>query len=254
MGLLSCCFGGSPAVAPAASSAGTSRSSLTGLDSRGSLKGAGQFWPQTLGVGGLADQSALTLYNLLSKAQQAELMSAFRKFDLNGNGTIDSKELKSVMSQLGHPMTDSQVDNVLTKLDTDRSGCVEWEEFAALMADRWLRADGKVDMNMALSLVVDSCKADEDDDDDISLEEVKKLMCDCGDAPFSSSEWEDFVRAADPGGTGRVGSAAFKQLNCWWAAPPASPPTPKRLSVVRPSGADAAGGAPAGGAPAARQF
>jgi hypothetical protein len=144
MGLLSCCFGGSPAVAPALANAagGTSRSaSVTGSSgnlSRASFAG-GSFWPQTMSVLPPAE----TLISLLSGAQQIELQSAFRQFDLNGNGTMcarhlgcpttnhkwprgadlsspigsrpralvlrsDSKELKSVMARLGHPMTDSQ--------------------------------------------------------------------------------------------------------------------------------------------------
>jgi len=257
MGLLSCCFGGSPAVAPALANAagGTSRSaSVTGSSgnlSRASFAG-GSFWPQTMSVLPPAE----TLISLLSGAQQIELQSAFRQFDLNGNGTIDSKELKSVMARLGHPMTDSQVDNILVRLDTDRSGCVEWDEFAAMMADRWLRMDGTTDMNMALEQVLHQCKTDEEEDDepfDMKMSQVKELMCSCGEKPFTDEEWNAFVQAADPGGTGRMSAAAFKAMHCWNAAPPNLPSPPKRLSV-RPSQGDPAGGASAPVGAPTRQF
>jgi hypothetical protein len=32
---------------------------------------------------------------------------------------------------------------------------------------------------------------------------VKELMCSCGEKPFTDEEWNAFVQAADPGGTGR---------------------------------------------------
>ena len=56
------------------------------------------------------------------------------------------------MQQLGTQCTDEMCDQIISSLDLDHNGQIEWGEFAVLMADRWLRQDGETDMDLVLSL------------------------------------------------------------------------------------------------------
>ena len=40
--------------------------------------------------------------DFLNNKEQKELIEAFKKYDLNSNGSIDIKEFKNIMIELGH--------------------------------------------------------------------------------------------------------------------------------------------------------
>ena len=113
-----------------------------------------------------------------------------------------------------------QVQDIIKTLDIDNNGQIEWKEFAGLMADRWLRSEGDTDMALALGLLASSTNAPLQSIDDaegelIDVDRMRDLLCKHGEAPFSATEWDDFIKLADPGKTGRVQAEAFKNLPCW---------------------------------------
>jgi len=56
----------------------------------------------------------------------------FRKFDLDGSGSISTKELETVMKAAGDcHVTAKQVESIINKADVDGSGSVKFEEFMA---------------------------------------------------------------------------------------------------------------------------
>ena len=55
---------------------------------------------------------------------------AFDKFDKDGNGTIDSKELQELSAMLGQPLTDEQLEGALKDLDLNGDGVIDTKEFA----------------------------------------------------------------------------------------------------------------------------
>ena len=73
MGLLSMCFGNGPSTT--------------------------QIQPAPIGsqTGGGMTREAETLVGMLTQAQQMELQSAFRRFDVNGNGTMCAPRQQSPM-------------------------------------------------------------------------------------------------------------------------------------------------------------
>ena len=53
----------------------------------------------------------------------------FRKFDTDSSGTLSDHELKGMLGQLGVVAPDSHVQAMMTALDTNGNGVLEFEEF-----------------------------------------------------------------------------------------------------------------------------
>lgn len=64
--------------------------------------------------------------------QKKRLRAKFDVIDADGSGRIDSEELKMIMEQMGHEVTDAQVATLMAQADTDGNGTIEFDEFCAL--------------------------------------------------------------------------------------------------------------------------
>ena len=61
------------------------------------------------------------------------LMSAFAIFDQNGDGTMSADELKEEMNELGEKASEEDIERVLSRIDTNNDGAVDYNEFATVM-------------------------------------------------------------------------------------------------------------------------
>ena len=68
------------------------------------------------------------------ETKDEELREAFRMFDIDGDGLIDSDELKYAMKMMGEELTDDEVAEIIGELDVDGDGFVSYEEFYAMMS------------------------------------------------------------------------------------------------------------------------
>lgn len=64
---------------------------------------------------------------------EQELREAFRVFDKNNRGVIDVNDLKIIFNALDPDMPDEEIDQIITEVDEDGSGTVDFEEFLKLM-------------------------------------------------------------------------------------------------------------------------
>jgi len=55
----------------------------------------------------------------------------FAKADKDGNNTLDSSELTTIMGQMGMPTTPQALQQFMTKYDSDRDGKISFQEFMA---------------------------------------------------------------------------------------------------------------------------
>jgi calmodulin len=62
-----------------------------------------------------------------------EMQAAFRVFDIDGDGLIDSGELRLTMSHLGETLTDRDVEAMIHAVDRNMDGKIDYEEFLLML-------------------------------------------------------------------------------------------------------------------------
>ena len=70
----------------------------------------------------------------LTDEQIIEFREAFQAFDKDGNGSITTKELGTVMRSLGQNLSEAEIKEVIDEVDEDRNGIIDFQEFLSLMA------------------------------------------------------------------------------------------------------------------------
>jgi calmodulin len=70
----------------------------------------------------------------LTEEQIAEFKEAFSLFDKDGDGTITTKELGTVMRSLGQNPTEAELQDMINEVDSDGNGTIDFPEFLTLMA------------------------------------------------------------------------------------------------------------------------
>ena len=55
-----------------------------------------------------------------------EMDQAFRMFDKDGDGYIDARELRHLLTNLGEKLTDLEVDEMIREVDIDGDGKVNY--------------------------------------------------------------------------------------------------------------------------------
>ena len=70
----------------------------------------------------------------LTDQQIIEFREAFQAFDKDGNGSISTKELGTVMRSLGQNLSEAEIKQMIEIVDEDKSGTIDFKEFLNLMA------------------------------------------------------------------------------------------------------------------------
>ena len=65
--------------------------------------------------------------------QTVEIREAFKIFDRDGNGYIDAKELKHVVTRMGEVLTTAEADEFMKEADLDGDGKLDYNEFVTMM-------------------------------------------------------------------------------------------------------------------------
>ncbi|XP_036970152.1 EF-hand calcium-binding domain-containing protein 7 [Acanthopagrus latus] len=67
------------------------------------------------------------------KTEETELLRAFKKMDVNGDGYISHSELEKALTNSGEKMTTEEVNAILSLLDVNKDGKLDYAEFCRLL-------------------------------------------------------------------------------------------------------------------------
>merc|ERR1712072_478808 len=146
----------------------------------------------------------------LTEEQIAEFKEAFSLFDKDGDGTITTKELGTVMRSLGQNPTEAELADMINEVDADGSGTIDFPEFLNLMAEK----------------IKEAFKGfDKDGNGFISAAELRHVMTNLGEK-LTDEEVDEMLREADIDGDGQINYEEFvKMMMSKWTHPTSRPVT-----------------------------
>ncbi|PKU48819.1 calmodulin isoform x1 [Limosa lapponica baueri] len=161
---------------------------------------------QSLGLD-FASSSSLSQFNAdqLTEEQIAEFKEAFSLFDKDGDGTITTKELGTVMRSLGQNPTEAELQDMINEVDADGNGTIDFPEFLTMMARKMKDTDSEEEIREAFRVF------DKDGNGYISAAELRHVMTNLGEK-LTDEEVDEMIREADIDGDGQVNYEEFVQM------------------------------------------
>merc|ERR1711915_585687 len=82
----------------------------------------------------------------LTEEQLDEIREAFSLFDSDASGMIDIRELKAAMRALGFEVKNEELKKMVTDVDNDGNGTIEFTEFLGMMTAKMGEKDSREDI------------------------------------------------------------------------------------------------------------
>lgn len=116
------------------------------------------------------------------------------------DGKISTSELGTIMRSLGRTPSDAQVQQIVAKVDHNRNGVIEFDEFLVLMAEESLNVIKSPVTSKPDDELQQAFKSfDQDGSGKISKSELGALMGTLGEK-LSPDELQEMINAADLNG------------------------------------------------------
>jgi len=141
----------------------------------------------------------------LTEEQIAEFKEAFSLFDKDGDGTITTKELGTVMRSLGQNPTEAELQDMINEVDADGNGTIDFPEFLSLMARKMKDTDTEEELIEAFKVF------DRDGNGFISAAELRHVMTNLGEK-LTDEEVDEMIREADVDGDGQINYEEFVKM------------------------------------------
>uniref|UniRef100_A0A8C2CF85 EF-hand domain-containing protein n=1 Tax=Cyprinus carpio TaxID=7962 RepID=A0A8C2CF85_CYPCA len=126
-----------------------------------------------------------------------QFKEAFSLFDKDGDGTITTKELGTVMRSLGQNPTEAELQDMINEVDADGNGTIDFPEFLTMMARKMKDTDSEEEIREAFRVF------DKDGNGYISAAELRHVMTNLGEK-LTDEEVDEMIREADIDGDGQV--------------------------------------------------
>merc|ERR1711935_820779 len=84
--------------------------------------------------------------------QLDEIREAFGLFDNDASGQIDVRELKAAMRALGFEIKNEELKKMVTDVDNDGNGTIEFSEFLEMMTGKMGEKDSREDIEKVFKL------------------------------------------------------------------------------------------------------
>jgi len=141
----------------------------------------------------------------LSEEKIAEFRAAFELFDRDRDGTITTKELGTVMKNLGQNPSETELEEMIKQVDLDGNGTIDFKEFLGLMVRKMKDTDTEEELLEAFKVF------DRDGNGFITSHELRHVMSNLGQS-LSPEEIEEMVREADVDGDGQINFDEFVKM------------------------------------------
>ena len=144
----------------------------------------------------------------ITKDKIDEYKEAFDMFDKDGSGTIDVGEIVKIMKNFGYPIKKSEAQRMISEIDDNGDGELDFEEFVTLMEKQTNYVDQTEE-----ELVLTAFKSfDKDHDGKITNHEFKYLLTQMGDK-FTDEELNLLFQESDLDINGTLDYQDF--INFW---------------------------------------
>lgn len=134
-----------------------------------------------------------------------EIKEAFDLFDADGSGTVEPGELKNAMISLGFEAKNATLFHMISDLDKDGSGAIDFEEFLEMMTSTMSDNDTRSDIHKIFILF------DVDKTGHINIKNLKKIARDLGET-LNDDDLLDLIRKGDSDGDGQVSFDDFYNI------------------------------------------
>ncbi|RWR87959.1 calmodulin-like protein 8 [Cinnamomum micranthum f. kanehirae] len=131
--------------------------------------------------------------DVLTEDQITEFQEAFCLFDKDGDGCITIEELATVIRSLGQNPSSEELHDMISEVDVDGNGTIEFAEFLNLMARKMKETDAEEELKEAFKVF------DKDQNGYISASELRHVMINLGEK-LTDEEVEQMIREADMDG------------------------------------------------------
>merc|ERR1712201_63953 len=133
----------------------------------------------------------------LTEEQLDEIREAFSLFDADASGMIDVRELKAAMRALGFEVKNEELKKMVSDVDNDGNGTIEFAEFLEMMTGKMGEKDARVAEELGENIDDEELQdminqADRDGDGEINLDEFYRIMKKKGNFLEDMSSDDDF--------------------------------------------------------------
>merc|ERR1711977_93374 len=111
----------------------------------------------------------------LSEEQLDEIRESFSLFDADASGMIDVRELKAAMRALGFEVKNEELKKMVSDVDNDGNGTIEFGEFLEMMTGKMGEKDTREDIEKVFELF------DDDNTNKISFRNLARVAEELGE-------------------------------------------------------------------------
>ena len=123
----------------------------------------------------------------LTDEQIIEFREAFQAFDKDGNGSITTKELGTVMRSLGQNLSEAEIKEMIDIVDEDKNGTIDFQEFLHLMERKMKIINKEEELLEAFNVL------DRDGSGKISKYELRYIIMNT-EKGITGEEIEEFIK------------------------------------------------------------